>query len=228
MGINMGINSTVNFLIPISGGLMARAIARLSDLEVKQVKPNANGKAKVLSDGGCLRLMVYANGTKQWQFRISQGKDRPESTISLGVYPLISLADAREEASKQRKLAKIGANIATVRKIEALKRKESDAITLSAIAKELLELKKENGISDSYRQKIAGAIHSNFEKKLGNVPMSQIKPALLKEVLKPVAARKSYDMLRFLIQIAGELFDFAKADGRFEGDNPAHALRKNV
>jgi len=35
-------------------------------------------------------------------------------------------------------------------------------------------------------------------------------------------------MLRFVLQIAGEVFDLAKADGRFVGDNPALALRRNV
>jgi len=207
---------------------MARAIERLTDLEVRQVKPNPNGKAKVLSDGGCLRMMVFPNGTKQWQFRINRKPGQPETTMSLGTYPLVSLADAREDAARQRKIASSGANVATVRKLENLKKKESEAVTFGAVANELLSLKKDNGISESYRQKITGAFQSNFQVKLGNVPIAQIKPALLKEVLKPVAARGSYDMLRFLVRIAGEIFDFAKSDGRYEGDNPAHALKKNV
>jgi integrase len=35
-------------------------------------------------------------------------------------------------------------------------------------------------------------------------------------------------MLKFVLRIAGEVFDLAKANGQFQGDNPAHALRANV
>jgi integrase len=36
------------------------------------------------------------------------------------------------------------------------------------------------------------------------------------------------DMLKFVLRIAGEVFDLAKSSGQFKGDNPAHALRNNV
>ena len=96
------------------------------------------------------------------------------------------------------------------------------------MAEELLAIKKRNGISQSYRTKIEGAFKANIYPTLGDLPISRIEPALLKSELKPIEARGSLDMLRFVLQITGEVFDLAKADGRFKGDNPAHALRKNV
>lgn len=64
--------------------------------------------------------------------------------------------------------------------------------------------------------------------RLGVVPIQKIETPFLKDVLRPIEARGSLDMLRFVLSIAGEIFDLAKSNGYFRGDNPAHALRSNV
>lgn len=205
---------------------MAQARARLSAVEVRQAKPDPTGKTRILPDGAGLRLLIHPNGAKYWQFRTSRGGK--ETTLQLGHYPEVDLATARDLAEEMRKKSKAGLNLTTERKLERLNRDAEAAVTFRAVAEELLAVKKRNGISDSYFKKIEGAFEANIYPSLGDIPIGRIEPALLKSELKPIEARGSLDMLRFVLQISGEVFDLAKADGRFKGDNPALALRKNV
>jgi integrase len=205
---------------------MAQGKARLSAVEVRQVKPDPTGKSKILPDGGGLRLVVHPNGSKYWQFRTTRaGK---ETSFQLGIFPQLDLASARELAEDLRKKSRAGIDLTVERKLDKLNREVAAAITFRSVAEELLSIKKRNGISDSYHQKIEGALRANLYPALGDIPIGKIEPALLKSELKPIEARGSLDMLRFVLQIAGEVFDLAKADGRFVGDNPALALRRNV
>lgn len=205
---------------------MAQVKSRLTAVEVRQAKPAETGKARILADGGGLRLVIKPNGSKYWQFRFT--RDGKESSVQLGSYPDVDLATARDLANDERRRVKSGANPVLERKLDKLGKAAEAAITFKAVAEELLSIKKRNGISESYYDKIEGALKANLYPCLGDVPIGRIEPALLKNELKPIEARGSLDMLRFILQIAGEVFDLAKADGRFKGDNPAQALRKNV
>ncbi len=205
---------------------MAQARARLTAVEVRQAKADPEGKSRILPDGGGLRLVIHPNGSKYWQFRVA--RNGKETSLQLGTFPEVDLATARELANEMRKKAKAGLDLATERKLDKLAKAAESAITFKSVAEELLDIKRRNGISESYYQKIEGALKANLFPTLGDVPIHRIEPALLKNELKPIEARGSLDMLRFVLQITGEVFDLAKADGRFKGDNPAQALRRNV
>lgn len=205
---------------------MARAIHKLKDVQVRQAKPDPTGKAVVLSDGGNLRLLVEGNGSKTWQFRKTVAQK--ETTYNLGSYPQMTLAEARERAADYRKKAKDGVDLGVERRLRKLQLLDDSGNTFQKVAEEMLALKKRNGISDSYLKKIEGALRANLFPSLGPIPIGQITPALLKGELKRIEARGSLNMLSFVLQVAGEIFDLAKSDNRFVGDNPAAALRKNV
>lgn len=205
---------------------MGQGIERLSAVTVRQTKPDPEGKSRVLSDGGGLRLVIHPRGAKYWQFRTGAGGK--ETTLQLGTYPDVSLAEARERAVRIRRQVKNGLNPVVERKLEAINQQMAQAATFQSVAEELLAAKERNGISSSYRAKIEGAFKANVFPKLGSMPIQRMEPALLKDVLRPIEARGSLDMLRFVLRIVGEAFDLAKASGQFKGDNPAHALRANV
>jgi|GEM_PF-1480244 len=63
----------------------------LNDMQIRRAKPEA--KTYTLGDGQVLSLLIEPNGSKSWRFRYRfAGKPK---MISLGVYPTITLADAR-------------------------------------------------------------------------------------------------------------------------------------
>ena len=205
---------------------MAQGIERLSAVEVKQAKPDPSGKARILADGGGLRLVVRPNGARYWQFKTAKGGK--ETTLQLGTFPETSLAEARAKAAAVRKQQSEGLDPLTERRLYAIKQKSAQDTTFQSVAEELITVKKKNGISASYIAKIEGSIKANLTPRLGVVPIQKIETPFLKDVLRPNEARGSLDMLRFVLSIAGEIFDLAKSNGYFRGDNPAHALRSNV
>ena len=76
------------------------AINLLSAIECKNATSNGASVRK-LHDGDGLYLWVYLDGRKYWRMRYWQtGK---EKSLSLGVYPKVSLGDARKKAEELRK-----------------------------------------------------------------------------------------------------------------------------
>ena len=58
-------------------------------------------KAYKLSDGKSMYLQVMPNGAKYW--RMKYRKDGKEARFSFGVYPVVSLEEAREKRSDARR-----------------------------------------------------------------------------------------------------------------------------
>src|SRR5215203_311206 len=77
---------------------------RLTDTKIRQAKPGP--KPYKLADGGGLFLLVHPNGSRYWRlkYRIA-GK---EKLFAIGVYPDVSLTNAREKALDSRALIRDG------------------------------------------------------------------------------------------------------------------------
>jgi hypothetical protein len=79
----------------------------LNDMQIRRAKPE--DKPYTLGDGQGLSLLIEPNGSKSWRFRYRfAGKPK---MISLGVYPTITLADARSRRDEARKLVAEGKNL---------------------------------------------------------------------------------------------------------------------
>jgi Arm DNA-binding domain len=79
---------------------------RLSDTKIRQAKPGP--RAYKLADGGGLFVLVHPNGSRYWRLKYrSNGK---EKLFAIGVYPEISLAQARAKALEARQLIRDGAD----------------------------------------------------------------------------------------------------------------------
>ncbi|MCM2680745.1 integrase arm-type DNA-binding domain-containing protein [Echinimonas agarilytica] len=73
---------------------MAHATSRLSDSQVKHAKPKQSEYC--LADGGGLNLRVLAIGTKTWLLNYQRPGTKKRTNISLGPYPEVTLAAARD------------------------------------------------------------------------------------------------------------------------------------
>jgi integrase len=203
---------------------MPRKSNRLNDLACKRAKADPS-KTVVMPDGLGLRLVVTSAGAKHFEFKTAAGGT--ERTVRLGKYPDLSLDAARQEASRLRQMAKDGHNPVQVRQVERIRNRVQGETTFEAIAKQLLEGKAKN-CSPAYYKKISGGIAANLYPLLGPLPIQSIDAPILREALRKIESRGSLEMLGNVRRWAGEVFDLAKADGKFHGDNPAHALLKNV
>jgi hypothetical protein len=71
----------------------------LTDTKVRTVKPKE--KPFKIADGKGLFLVVQPNGSKYWRFRY-RFADK-EKLLALGIYPDVTLADARRKRGEARK-----------------------------------------------------------------------------------------------------------------------------
>lgn len=62
----------------------------------------ANDKQYKLTDGSGIHLLVHPNGSKYWRLQYRFGGK--QKMLALGVYPDVSLADARARRDEARKL----------------------------------------------------------------------------------------------------------------------------
>jgi hypothetical protein len=72
----------------------------LTDRACRTAKPTASSIMK-LSDGRGLQLWVHPSGSKLWRLAYRFGQK--QKILSLGPYPTVSLADARDEREKAKK-----------------------------------------------------------------------------------------------------------------------------
>ncbi|UVF21371.1 tyrosine-type recombinase/integrase [Microvirga terrae] len=100
------------------------ALAKLTDVALRKAKPAE--KDYRLSDGGGLALLIRPNGARLWQYRFRH--NGREQIHSLGAYPEITLAAAREAHRKARALVADGINPVTSKREERQQARQRELV----------------------------------------------------------------------------------------------------
>ncbi|EFC5781421.1 tyrosine-type recombinase/integrase [Escherichia coli] len=190
----------------------------LNDMQIRRAKPEA--KAYTLGDGQGLSLLVEPNGSKSWRFRYRYaGKPK---MISLGVYPTITLAEARARRDEARKIVAEGKNPSEVRKEQQLALRIQSENAFEKIAREWHQMKSAKW-SAGYASDIIEAFQNDIFPYVGTRPVGEIKPLELLNVLRKIEKRGALEKMRKVRQRCSEVFRYAIATGRAEF-NPAADL----
>lgn len=187
-------------------------------MQIRRAKPEA--KAYTLGDGQGLSLLIEPNGSKSWRFRYRYaGKPK---MISLGVYPTITLADARSRRDDARKLVAEGKNPSEVRKEQKIALQTESESAFEKIATEWHQMKSAKW-SAGYASDIMEAFQNDIFPYVGTRPIGEIKPLELLNVLRKIEKRGALEKMRKVRQRCSEVFRYAIATGRAEF-NPASDL----
>ena len=190
----------------------------LNDMQIRRAKPET--KAYTLGDGQGLSLLIEPNGSKSWRFRYRfAGKPK---MISLGVYPTITLADARSRRDDARKLVAEGKNPSEVRKEQKIALQTESESAFEKIATEWHQMKSAKW-SEGYASDIMEAFQNDIFPDVGTRPVGEIKPLELLNVLRKIEKRGALEKMRKVRQRCSEVFRYAIATGRAEF-NPAADL----
>ncbi|WP_449547572.1 tyrosine-type recombinase/integrase [Lelliottia amnigena] len=190
----------------------------LNDMQIRRAKPEA--KAYTLGDGQGLSLLIEPNGSKSWRFRYRfAGKPK---MISLGVYPTITLADARSRRDDARKLVAEGKNPSEVRKEQKIALQTESESAFEKIATEWHQMKSAKW-SVGYASDIMEAFQNDIFPYVGTRPVGEIKLLELLNVLRKIEKRGALEKMRKVRQRSSEVFRYAIATGRAEF-NPAADL----
>ena len=189
----------------------------LTDVLIRNSKPK--DKAFKLSDGGGLYLLVNLNGSRWWRF--DYRFDGKRKTLSMGVYPETSLREARERRDEAKKKIESGIDPSHARK--AKKESDSGADTFETIAREWFE-KFSPTWSPSHGDRIIRRLERDIFPWLGKRSIKDIKAPELLAVLRRIEARGAVETAHRASQNCGQVFRYAVATGRTEGD-PSGDLR---
>jgi integrase len=169
-------------------------------------------------DGGGLYLVVDETGAKRWQLRAVIAGKRTE--IGLGGLTTVSLAEARDEALRLRKLVRGGGN-------PLLERRRARRSTLTfkaaaeAVHKEHAKAFKNAKHATQWLQSLENDVFSSIGAKL----IDQIDTPDVLKVLTPIWTKKP-ETARRLKQRIKVVLEWAKASGYRTGDNPTDAITK--
>jgi len=191
----------------------------LTDTAVRNAK--AGSKTARMFDERGLYLEVSPAGGKWWRFKYRfEGK---EKRLSLGVYPDVSLKDARERRDNARKLLANGVDPGAERKAQKLSRAGETANNFEVVAREWFAKHSPNW-APTHASKIIQRLEKDIFPWLGRKPISDINAPALLAVLRRIEDRGALDTAHRAHQNCGQVFRYGIATGRCDRD-PAADLR---
>ena len=182
----------------------------LSAVECKNAT-SKGARIRKLQDGDGLYLWVYSDGRKYCRMRYWQaGK---EKSLSVGVYPKVSLGDARKKREELRKQLEADLDPSAERKATNLRKKLSAENSFEAVAMEWFDKQLHTWVPH-YADDVKRRLESNIFPILGKRPLDQIAAPELLQAIRQVEARGSYDHAHRVLQACGQVFRYGIATGR--------------
>ncbi len=192
---------------------------KLTDTACRAAKPAL--KQYKLTDGAGLYLLVKPTGGKCWQMRYTfLGK---EKTYSIGLYPLVSLAEARDARTLAKKALKAGIDPTEAKREEKQKAIRKAGNTFKATALEWHETQKGRW-TEQHAQNVLHRLERDVFPHIGNRPIEGVKAPDLLDLLRKIEKRGALDIAGRTRQICGQVFRYGIQIGRCE-NNPAESLR---
>ena len=187
----------------------------LTDRACKTAKPAE--KPYKLADQNGLHLLVLPSGTRSWRHKYRfEGK---EKQLTYGIYPEVSLSEARERMWATRKLLRDGLNPAHAPT-------PPDRQTFGNATSKWLSLQRE-GWKPKHALTVEGRINADLLPVLGAKPLEDIKPRDILQLLEPVQERGAIEVAHRLRQYANAIFECAIALDWCD-NNPAASIGRGL
>ena len=191
----------------------------LTDTAIRKAKPQI--KPVRLFDEKGLYLELSPTGGKLWRWKYRYvGK---EKRLALGIYPDVSLAEARKRRDEARTLLANGADPGVVRKAQKAAKLEHAANSFEAVAREWFA-KHMTDKAQTHADKVIGRLEKDVFPWLGSRPIAEITPPEMLATLQRVEKRGAKETAHRLRGICGQVFGYAIRTGR-ANRNPSADLR---
>lgn len=191
---------------------MPKRTTPLSDTHIRAIKPQA--KDIKLFDGDGLHLLITSTGGKLWRFKYRFGG--MEKLLSLGKYPQISLADARQKREEARTLIAKGVDPGAVKQAQK-EAQTHETETVEVVAREWMA-KQSVAWVPTHTNTVKARLEAYIFPHIGSRPISEIRPPELLAVLRRLEARGTIETAHRVKQICGQIFRYAVVTGRAESD----------
>lgn len=190
----------------------------LTDLKVRNIKPT--DKIQKISDGGGLVLQVTPAGGKYWRFNYRY--DNKQKTLSFGVYPQVSLSEARKKRLDAKLQLSEGIDPGLTKQLIKQKEETEQAMLFENIARDWW-LSQCPRWKESHAKKLLQSLEVDVFPYLGEENITTIKTPDILTVIRRVESRGVNDTAIRCLQRIRSVFNYAIQTGLIE-HNPALAL----
>lgn len=192
---------------------------KLSHTQINSFKPEKKPYKK--PDGNGLIMIINPNGSKWWRFNYRY--DGKQKTQSMGVYPDVGLADARDKIHEARKLLTQGIDPSTVRKAKQVKKSGLNSFE-SVAMRWHDEMMADGEWSEKHAKTVMTSLSRNVYPDIGQKDVSDISPTDLKTIFDRMGDRGTTELLKRVKQRCSLVFNFAIGEGLING-NPTTGIR---
>lgn len=190
------------------------SIGKLTDIKCKKAQYSADGSGNKLSDGGGLYLHLKNSG-KYWRLNYRfLGKQK---TLSLGVYPQVTLAEARDRRVEAKKLIDDGKDPGIEKKIAKIELQTNYANNFEALTREW-HAQKRHTWNDKHAENIMKRFETHVFPKIGQRPIKDVKPSELLHAIRGLENDGKRDLAHRMLQHCGQIYRYAVATGRADTD----------
>ena len=176
----------------------------LTATAIRNAKPGK--KPQRLHDAGGLYLEVAAAGGRWWRFAYRFGGKR--KLISLGVFPAVSLADARDRRDDARKLLAGGVDPSAKRKAVKREAEGRSANSFEAVAREWY-VKQAKVWVPHHASDVLRRLEANLFPDLGKRPIAEITAPGLLAAVRKIEYRGAHDLAHRVLQVASQVRETA-------------------
>ena len=185
----------------------------LTAIQVKNAKPKL--KQYKLADGKGMFLLVHPNGSKYWRLKYYfSGK---EKILALGVYPVISLSEARNKREDAKKLIANNIDPSIIKKTQKLVSTQSAEATFEVVSLEWHAKQSNKWVPKNAARNLSILANYVFP-HIGSIPIAHITAAQLLAVIQRIEKRGIIETAHRTMQVCGQIFRFAIATGRAQAD----------
>ncbi|HBC0137002.1 TPA: tyrosine-type recombinase/integrase [Salmonella enterica] len=188
----------------------------LTDIKVRTTKPS--DKPFKLTDGQGMHLLINPNGSKYWRLQYRFGGK--QKVLALGVYPMVSLGEARRKRDEAKKLVSDGIDPSEKKKADKIE--QSEALTFEAVARDWHTACKRKW-SDSHSERVLKSLEDNLFSSIGQRKIAELKTKDLLVPVKTVAASGRLEVAACLQQRTTAIMRYAVQNGLIDY-NPAQEM----
>ncbi|MBE3471065.1 tyrosine-type recombinase/integrase [Enterobacter cloacae complex sp. P15RS] len=199
---------------------MARITRPLTNNEILKAKPRE--KDFTLHDGDGLFLLVKTSGKKLWRFRYQRPGSSSRTNLSLGSYPALTFAVARQIRDQHLTTLAQGMDPQQQQEQASEQRQiELDSI-FSTVAANWFQIKSRS-VTEDYAKDIWRSLDKDVFPAIGAIPVQEIKARTIVEALESIKARGALETVRRLVQRINEIMIYAVNTGLIDA-NPASGV----
>ncbi|MBU0670072.1 MAG: integrase arm-type DNA-binding domain-containing protein [Alphaproteobacteria bacterium] len=178
---------------------------------------DVRGKAYKLTDSRGLHLHVSAKGHKSWRYKYRF--DKKEQLLTLGAYPEVSLADAREKRDEAKRILREGRDPRHAARRGRLLGESSSAKSFEVVAREwhALQLPRWKPV---HANDVITSLERDVFPHLGAMPLAEIDKPTLLSILRRIENRGAIETSRRIKQRVAAVYRYANAEGA-KVENPA-------